>query len=310
MAVTPNYNLNLPDFDSFDWHIPLNANFTTIDTEMQAIQDDLDAKFAEVSAARTSLVYTNESPFASLTLRIDEIEDELKDSRFDFTDAADRLKDYLTVGHLSTGANKPESFTALEFDTALIVNPVWVSTTSFKVDGDLRTTLKNGMVVRVDFAISGLSFAHIKDAAYAGGPDETTVTIWDDDPLFPGSSETINEVAYSFVKPNLNDPAFSPGADIRDVFTTSFEVFRYDGVAFDLPFDETAGRVAKTNTGRVARIDFKSGWQTGITYESAALDARIDSTDGVEDHINGTLFERFTPVYSGGLLTDMNRVFV
>lgn len=308
MAVTPNYDFELPAFDSINWDVPIRANWTAVDTEIKTIDDREAADFAEVTAARVSLVYTDETPFASLTLRIDEIEDELKLARMGKTGSTDRLVTLFAVGHETSGANKPASFTALEFDTALIVNPVQIDASSFKVDGNLESTLKNGMGLKLTFATSGVQYARIKTATHAGGPDETTVVIWEDDPPLPGPIETINEVAYSFVKPG-DAVDFDPGADIRDPTSASLDVYRYTSATFDLPFDESGGRVATTNTGRIARFDFASGHQVGLTYDAAGNAAKLDPTDGIEHKINGTLYERWKPTYSGELLTDLDRVF-
>jgi hypothetical protein len=309
-GTTTYYSFPKPEFDSTDWHIPYWTAMDMIDSTINGVDVDLAAVELELQNALTSSVYTDESPFDEIHDRMDEMEAELKAARGGFTASTDRLETFLAAGHImGSGANKPASFTALEYDTALMVNPVQVDGVSFTVDGDLRTTLKNGMAIRMTFATSGIQYAHIKDASYAGGPDETTVTIYDDDPEFPGTPEVVNEVAYSFVKPN-DSADYTPGADIRDQDSVSFEVYYYTAATYDLPFDETAGRVSKSNTGRVARIDYSSGWQIGITYEAAGNAAKIDTTDGVEIKINGTLYERFKPTYNGDLLTDFDRAFV
>jgi len=312
-AATPNYGLLKPDFDSTDWHVPLWFNADTIDTAMAAIQADLDSKFSEVSGARTSLVYTNESPFASLTLRLDEIEDELKQARRGFSGPAQRLLDYLSIGHDAAGNNLAASYTPNLWETGVWVTVNWVDASTIKVLGaDYTAIFEPNTTIKIEFAGNPTQYLHVKSSVLNGS--DTDITVWDDESV---TNDTINTLTYGFYRDNVIGAAANtePGSSVRDITDCALEIYYYSPTYFDQPFNDAGGRISQTPSGddaKIARVEYASGWAEGISYDSADADAKIDETVGVEARLNGTFNERYLPIYdvTTGLLISVDRVFV
>jgi hypothetical protein len=107
------------------------------------------------------------------------------------------------------------------------LNPIYVSTTSFKVDGDLTDVFTSGRAVKIDFQSSGEKLCSIMTSSYDGGTDKTTVVVF--------GESLVNEV-------------------ISELLVSASTLQRYDWCVIHVQDQKSAG----TNGGT-----FTSGsWQT------------------------------------------------
>jgi hypothetical protein len=277
-----------------NWHIPTDGNFTLLDGRIDTLDDVVAAFNTEANLVAAGHNDTDPATAAG------KISLEVKDAR----GSLGSLDGRLDISLNEDGTLKTSTTSGDQWPTQGMTNPTYVSSATFKVDGDATGILQPGTSLKVDFNVSGLVYLHVKSSSYAAGPDETTVTVWDDEAVL---NETIDEVAWGFVRNNEIGLAGSPGSSIRDLERSSFEVYYYDGTAYDDPWDESGGRVAKAaNDGHLARVDYASGLQVGFEYASADDDADLALE---ERKLNGTLIETWTPTFDGtsGNIIDYDR---
>jgi hypothetical protein len=293
MPTTPNKNYSIPDKGTKNWHVDMNANFTAIDGHI----DGFDGDKAEFNT-ETNLVAAGHNAVQPATAA-GKISLEVKDMRGSLSTGAARL----AVSINDDGTLKTATTSGDQWPVEAMTNPVYVSASSWKIDGDATGILQPGTTLKIDFNISGLVYLHVKSSSYAGGPDETTVTVWEDETVL---NETIDSVAWGFVRPNDLGAAGSPGSNVRPFDDASRDIFYYNAASFNDPFNDTGGRIAKTNTGKIARVEYASGYEEGIAYTSVDDDADIAS---VVERLNTTVIETWTPTFDGtsGLITDYDR---
>jgi hypothetical protein len=107
------------------------------------------------------------------------------------------LDQRLDVGHNDDGTHKSglDSFTNEWIDPPY-TNPTYISSTQFKVDGDQTDTLFQYRMVKVTKTGADV-YDEVATSSYAGGPDETTVTL-----LVGGIDATMTKVEHGIITPN------------------------------------------------------------------------------------------------------------
>lgn len=296
MPTTPNKSYSIPDKGAKNWHADLNGNFNAIDGDM----DTLDTALAEFASNADLVANGHEAdsdtePATALA----KVSNEMADAR----GALGTLDARLDVSLNEDGTLKTTTTSGDQWPTQAMTNPAYANAASFTVDGDATGILQPGTSLKVVFATSGTRHLHVKSASYDGGTGKTTVNVWDDETV---PNETINSVAWGFVRPNTVGAAGTPGSAIRAHHDASAGVYRYNADSYDDPFNTTGGRVAKTNAGRIAYVAYASGLDVGCVYTAASGGGRLDS---IIRRIITTPVETWTVTRDGttGLITDFNR---
>ena len=301
MPTTPNFGFTLGNFGDTEWHIFTNGNWTLADTAIQANK-------TELVNARSSPVYTNLSPFANLKARIDEIEAEIKNMRGNYAAPTNRLSDIFFVGHDADGNNLTGSFTFDQWSDTGIALPAYLAANKYQVDGNQTAALQPGTSLRVIHAISGTRFFHVKSATYNGGTLKTEITLWDDETAI---NESITSLRYGPIRHNeIGTNGLAPGSSARSLQLGSFTIYRYDASSYDDPFNTTGGRVATSNTGIVAFVEFASGYRVGFEWSNPALPGGGELQNMTEQQ-NGADQRTWTVGYTGDLITsfDMAEIY-
>ena len=295
MATTTNYALSKPAKGGKNWHLDLNANADTIDTELKKHQTEEEAFKTEANLVAGGHQATGAYGSGLGAESAGLISKEVQDAR----GSQATLDARLDVGINEDGTLKSDSFTFDQWEGAGIIGMAYVSPTEFSVTGDLRAVFQPGLPVKIDYATSGDRFYHVKDSSLSGGI--TTVEVWEDDPAV--LNETMTQVYTSAYKPNWpvgTGATFLPGSLPANALEKMMEagvtaILYYDASTYTTPF---GGNPATSNSGNLARIEFASGLKIGITY--AALGGNV-STIEYKIPIAGvdTLLRTDTPAYDG-----------
>lgn len=300
---TANSHFNKPDIGAdTDWGETLNTDLDGLDTWKQAYDTNLGA--LNTNATLVANGHNATTPAAVDAL----ISDEVADAR----GAAGSLDARISVSLDANGSLISGVAAADQWLATSMTSPTYVSAATFTVTVDVTSILYPGKPLKIDYSSSDDRFYRVKSASYGGGL--TTVTIWDDDPAILDEAMTAAYYqSYAAQQiPDLNASDFTPGAFPADyvswMSSGSSSVYYYNASAYDDPFNTTGSRVAQTNGGDVANIQYSSGMKVGYVYASLGGNLTTATYYIMKAGVD-TAFSVRTFTYDGttGNVTDVDR---
>jgi hypothetical protein len=300
---TTNRGWTPPAIGASNWGTTLNTLFDAVDSDTGTLFTDRAAFNTEANLVAAAHNSTSPATAAG------KISLEVKNARGSASNMANRLTVSLNDdGTLKSATAAPDQWIASGMTT-----PAYATTKTFTIAADVTAILLPGMTLKIDYSVSADRFYRVKNATHSGGT--TTVTVWDADNDV--LNEAITAVYYqSFGKPNYLDvdaSDFLPGAISGSIDAAmsdaQFDAYYYNAASFDDPFNTTGARVAKTNSGLLAYIEYESGQQYGVVYDSVASGKVSTVQRRMLKGGTQTAYRIDTMVYDGttGFITDGNR---